>query len=249
MENASKALIMAGGMMLAILIVGLLLYAWGLFSEYQSSQDSLADIEDTAKFNEQFSNYDRDNVRGYELLSLVNKVIDYNYRKSNATDAKNDEKFTPITLKINLGSDKNRKKLAKDEELRLFKEKTYTQSDATNKFQSIMEKAKEIEELYGGSDQATKIAKGIDSIFISSEQGEQGAQKLNEAINKFNACSTKTKVATQSELNDQKINAYTYYEFMQFKSAKFDSEPASIKYDANTGRITQMEFTFNGKLY
>ncbi len=49
MENASKALIMAGGMLLAILIVSLLIYAWSLFSEYQASQDSLADVEDTAK--------------------------------------------------------------------------------------------------------------------------------------------------------------------------------------------------------
>ena len=51
MENASKALIMAGGMLLAILIISLLVYAWSLFSKYQASKDSLADIEDTAKFN------------------------------------------------------------------------------------------------------------------------------------------------------------------------------------------------------
>ena len=104
MENASKALIMAGGMLLAILIVSLLVYAWSLFSKYQSSQDDLTDIEDTAKFNEQFTNYQRDNVKGYEILSLANKVTDYNYRKSES-DRTNDENYVPITIVIYLTDD------------------------------------------------------------------------------------------------------------------------------------------------
>ena len=104
MENASKALIMAGGMLLAILIVSLLVYAWSLFSKYQSSQDDLVNIEDTAKFNEQFTNYQRDNVKGYDILSLANKVTDYNYRKSES-DRTNDENYVPITIVINLTDD------------------------------------------------------------------------------------------------------------------------------------------------
>ena len=95
---------MAGGMLLAILIVSLLVYAWSLFSKYQSSQDDLADIEDTAKFNEQFTNYQRDNVKGYDILSLANKVTDYNYRKSES-DRTNDENYVPITIVINLTDD------------------------------------------------------------------------------------------------------------------------------------------------
>lgn len=95
---------MAGGMLLAILIVSLLVYAWSLFSKYQSSQDDLTDIEDTAKFNEQFTNYQRDNVKGYDILSLANKVTDYNYRKSES-DRTNDENYVPITIVINLTDD------------------------------------------------------------------------------------------------------------------------------------------------
>mgnify|MGYP004457397595 CR=1 FL=1 len=113
MENASKALIMAGGMLLAILIVSLLVYAWSLFSKYQSSQDDLTDIEDTAKFNEQFTNYQRNNVKGYDIISLANKVVDYNYRKTNAENAKNDEKYSFITVKIDMVSDEFRQKLIK----------------------------------------------------------------------------------------------------------------------------------------
>ena len=88
MENASKALIMAGGMLLAILIISLLMYAWSLFSKYQASKDSLSDVEDTAKFNEQFANYDRDDVKGYEIISLINKITDYNYKSKEPTKLK-----------------------------------------------------------------------------------------------------------------------------------------------------------------
>ena len=80
MENASKALLIAGGMLLAILLVTLLVYAWGMFSEYQNAKADLAEIEDTAKFNEQLSQYDRDDVDGYTLLSLINRIVDYNER-------------------------------------------------------------------------------------------------------------------------------------------------------------------------
>ena len=35
MENASKALLMAAGMLLVMLILALVIFAWGKFSDYQ----------------------------------------------------------------------------------------------------------------------------------------------------------------------------------------------------------------------
>lgn len=259
MENASKALIMAGGMLLAILIVSLLLYAWSLFSKYQSSKDSLADVEDTTKFNEQFANYDRKGVQGYELLSLVNKVIDYNYRRSSDNQAKNDDKYTPITLKISLGTPNQRKKLTKDETIRVFTgtgNLEYTQSDTVNKFESILNDMQQIENSYGSADAANKVAKGIDSIFLSDQQltqnrnlGKSDDDSWADAVKKFNACTTKLKVSDKASLLAEKENAYKYYEYMQFKRAKFDSVSSAIKYDNSTGRICYMEFSFTGNLY
>lgn len=104
MENASKALLMAGGIMLTMLVLSLLLYGWNMAVEYQESQDRIKEVEDLAKFNQQFTNYERNDVQGYELLSLVNKVIDYNQRKSDKFDsssaAGNDAVYQPITIKI-----------------------------------------------------------------------------------------------------------------------------------------------------
>ena len=105
MENASKALLMAGGVMLTILVISVFLYVWTSFSEYQANLDRIKEVEELAKFNSQFTNYQRDDVQGYELLSLVNKVIDYNQRFSSAfgtSAAGNSAQYMPIKITIKL---------------------------------------------------------------------------------------------------------------------------------------------------
>ena len=266
MENASKALIMAGGMLLAILIISLLIYAWSLFSKYQASKDELADIEDTAKFNEQFINYDRKGVQGYELLSLVNKVIDYNYRMSNAEGAKNDEKYQPITIVIDFNG--NRKKLLRDsnnQNNKLFTSDLYKQSTTNNVFKDIIGTTHNIESRYGGADCATKIAKGIDGILLTEDQLQQNRNKgvtdeqsWEAAVKKFNSCSENHHVSNKADLQGESNLIYQYYEYMQFKKALFDSQSSAITYEnqtgtsenqSGTGRITAMKFVFTGNLY
>lgn len=98
MENASKALLIAGGILLVMLIIGLLIFSWSKFSDFYNQSDELAEIEDITKFNLQFTNYENRKVYGYELISLANKIADYNMRYSNV--GQNDEKYTPITMEI-----------------------------------------------------------------------------------------------------------------------------------------------------
>lgn len=111
MENASKALLMAGGVLLTMLVVTLLVYAWNVFSDYQENIAKIKETEEVAKFNQQFTNYERDDVQGYELLSLINKVIDYNQRHSEAGTSYstsdwdkvgNSESYKPINVSIKL---------------------------------------------------------------------------------------------------------------------------------------------------
>ena len=251
MENASKALLMAGGMILAILIVSLLIYAWSLFSDYQSSQDELADIEDTTKFNEQFTNYDRDDVEGYELISLVNQIVDYNQRKS--TEGQNDEKLNPITAKIDLVNNKNRESFSKDSTNRLISSIIYTQSNAINTFKNLIDTANKIEEEFGGSDYASKISKNYDSIFLSPSQVEQEMKKgytesqvWDNAVRKYNSL-TKNTVATKDQLLKKNDSVLKYYEYMQFKRGVFKCR--KLDYDNISGRVKTIEFEFTGKIH
>ena len=135
MENASKALLMAGGMILAILILTLLIYAWNLFSDYQSSGEKLANIENTSKFNQQFTNYDRNDVEGYELISLVNQIVDYNERKTTDTEKGNDNQATPIEITIDMAG-KAEKFAFEEGNPKLIKNTKYTDNDENSKVRS-----------------------------------------------------------------------------------------------------------------
>lgn len=241
-------------MLLAILLVSLLIYAWSMFSKYQTSKDELVDIEDTAKFNEQFTNYDRDGVQGYELVTLINQVIDYNSRKSNVAGAKNDEKYPPITIKINLNN--QREKLTKDGKNQLFIQNSYLQSDINNTLKEIIDATTEIEKRYGGVDAATKISRSIDSIFLSKDQIDIDKKKYGlsdenilweNAIKKFNSITKGEKAENQNQLMTYERYAYQYYEYVQFKRGKFNC--SLLEYDNATGRVKTMQFDFTGDIY
>lgn len=204
MENASKALIMAGGMLIAGLLISLIVYAWSTFSEYQSSKDELKNIEDTAKFNEQFSNYDRKDVMGYELLSLINKVIDYNERMTEDTIHDNDDKYKRVQMTIRLDDEKsnNRNKLTYDGgDTKLFTEPAYYEGDLTAQkggerptFKlTIDDTIKDIRENFDVDENTLdNMARNIKSMFKTEEEiGKEkdllkaGEQKNEETIFKI----------------------------------------------------------------
>ena len=78
MENASKALLIAGGVLITLLVVGALLLMINNMSDYQKSNSQLVAVSQLSDFNEQFTQYVRDDLKGIELISLANKVMDYN---------------------------------------------------------------------------------------------------------------------------------------------------------------------------
>ena len=72
MENASKALIIAGAILLAILIIGLgiFIYRQAANTVSDTGMDQLA----IQQFNGQFENYIKDNVSGATVKSLIQLV-------------------------------------------------------------------------------------------------------------------------------------------------------------------------------
>lgn len=78
MENASKALVMAGGILIALLIIGLLVYSFGTISGYFSSEQDVEAAEQLKVFNDQYESYNRKLLRGTDVISVMNKVLDNN---------------------------------------------------------------------------------------------------------------------------------------------------------------------------
>jgi hypothetical protein len=72
MENASKALIIAGAILLSILIIALGIYVFNM-AKSTINQNSLTDLE-VQQFNEKFQTYEG-KIIGSNLKTLLDKVI------------------------------------------------------------------------------------------------------------------------------------------------------------------------------
>lgn len=76
MENASKALIIAGAILLSILIISLGIL---IFSQAQDTINSVNMSEqEVMAFNNKFTPYEGDNVRGSQVNALVQAVVSNN---------------------------------------------------------------------------------------------------------------------------------------------------------------------------
>ena len=76
MENASKALLMAGGILIAILIIALLVRTATTVSAFQKARLTEEEQEQLVAFNEQYTKYLNQYVYGTDVATLRNKYYD-----------------------------------------------------------------------------------------------------------------------------------------------------------------------------
>ena len=73
MENASKALLIAGGVLIALITIALLVRSFSSISSFQKFQLDEEEQAQLLAFNGQYSKYLNQYVYGTEVLSLQNK--------------------------------------------------------------------------------------------------------------------------------------------------------------------------------
>lgn len=300
MENASKALLIAGAILIVIILISIMLIVKNNVSDYYASEEQLKATEDKAKFNEQFTRFNRNDVQGYELISLVNKVVDYNERISEATSEGNDNHAKPVQISISLHSNdyiKNKLAWKPDEPGPvLFKNINLVLKDASQKainktsntdLKGILDNIKDIEMnnryvnvlvkkidnimpgnssmiryMYIKSDGTLAWDKSDSSLSYDDKKNDIG--KMYDAIRIYQAAvgnSNKYKVEFdciknndygkvkdqyEAMIKDNALNLYKYYEFVQFKKAKFKC--TKLHYDEQTGKVDELNFEFTGKI-
>ena len=244
MENASKALIMAASVLIAIVIIGAFMLMMSNLTDYQEkSYQSTADAQ-TTEFNNQYVTYVRDDVRGSDMISLMNKVVDYNSRKTV-------EGYTEMQVTITISSD-IRKNLTYDGTNRLGTSNTYTEDtidkivgQPTSVTNSISGgKIRDIEDKYQQK-YANQLSSEIANIeTILKDKTLNTTKKQNEA---FDEEQWLPKTA-ESYGGVSKIyqDALVYYEYVQFKRTEFKCITNKTQYDTKTGRIIKMEFECTG---
>lgn len=82
MENAAKALMMAGGVLLAMLIIIAGIYVWQQNANFSYELEQQEETERIISFNKQYESYHRQALRGIDVLTVINKIRDNNIKYS-----------------------------------------------------------------------------------------------------------------------------------------------------------------------
>ena len=78
MENASKALIMAGSVLIAVMIIGLIVITKGSFRSVTETYTTIMSKQQIQKINKEFTIYQgRTDIKVHEIITLQNFADDY----------------------------------------------------------------------------------------------------------------------------------------------------------------------------
>lgn len=97
MENASKALIMAGGMLVGILVLTLAAYLFFTFGTQASKIGDRVKEQQIEKFNSDFTSYiDKENITIYDVITVANRAKAYN--EKNELDETDVDYYITVSL-------------------------------------------------------------------------------------------------------------------------------------------------------
>lgn len=215
MENASKALIMAGGILIALLVIGALMLMFGNLSSYQKSNTQSEKDLQLAAFNQEFAQYADSDIKGYDLISLINKVVDFNKKDGITNYVDYDKK---ITVKITLGS-AFANKYGVNGDISPFNTRQYSIQNSNNDFHQIISSFSTLEQQYTLG-VMSKLSANYDSIV-------SGTKTIKEVAGR------------DIQISPNDIEQYRIYS--EFKSATFTTD-GNPKY--KDGQIVELAFKF-----
>lgn len=216
MENASKALLMAGGVLIALLIVTGLIVMWTQISDFYKSGSDTDKEEQLVKFNQQYATYDRDNVLGSDVITVINKANDYN--KLRPVD--NYVPYKKITITVNVKNGRTNFGWSY-----LFKQNQYIDTNLT----SILQPMKALD---------TDPGTGVMNKLSSNKEKLERAK----AISDLEYSNTMKDIIGRDISNNVTPNKIAMYrEYSEFKNSKFNCTERN--YD--NGQITGLTFTMN----
>jgi len=264
MENASKALLIAGGVLFAIIILSLVVMSFNNLSDYYNKNSESTRVEQITKFNNEYTGYIRNDVRGSDLLSLVNKIVDYNDRKADPKDIAHE----PMCLTIQI---ENNSTTQKEVDLFCFELddynynkslnniilKTYTNvkngkyDSSIDKYDILSNATSQIKGYYNKITDNTIpiLSQNIYSIFDVYNKKYDNNEKEVAKVKGDNVLKEMFGKDTYIDFKIKNIEkaAYEAYQITQFKRAHFKCIEKDTKYNPNTGRIVSLHFEFTGE--
>lgn len=226
MENASKALVMAGEILIALLVVGALMLMINQVSYYQKSESTSEKAQQQAEFNKEYVQFTYGDVKGYELISLVNKVINYNSKEAVGNSVDYSLKITVNIDMVGTTGTSFAQKYGINGNTALFK-KIYTISDGNTNFYDDISKYRELENTYSLSIMS-KLSANYDKLKAVEGKNDEYANAMKE-------------ITGRAGVNVGIKDIEKYREYSEFKTSTF--KPGEVKYYPN-GQVKEMSFEF-----
>lgn len=233
MENASKALIIAASVLIAMLIIGAAVYMFNVMSSIQAEEEASSQTQIITEFNQKFDVYNRKILYGSDILSLANMIDDYNVRET-VESKMYQEMQIHVTIKKQLTSNTDKK---------------YSVSAGTYTAQQLRDKL-----IAEGKNSVTDKINEIEATY--SQRGRMSIQNLNNLQLKSNSYITGTGTyqdAFQEEIAkdiyrnlDVEEDIQTYVDLSailkDFRTKIFSC--TQVRYDEQNqnGRIVEMNF-------
>lgn len=142
MENATKALLISGGVLIAIIILTVLVKTYSKIGMFQKQQLSKEEAEQIEEFNKDYTKYAGQYVYGTEVITIINKTVDYNKRTGKNITV--NIKFTVDSYELKQRYWKNGKELEEKKLIKRGEELTLKNDD--NKY-AFIESGENIEQL------------------------------------------------------------------------------------------------------
>ena len=262
MENASKALLISAAILIAILIISLMMVVYNEVSDYYAAGHEEKEIQQLKEFNEIFDNYNRENIRGTDMLSLMNRIIDYNERLSyevnkqyprmrvsidirgHVDEFRYEEDFSETIFTGNMGKARNGEITNKlgadgteDEWLRSI---TEVENDLISESEYLQYNL--------DSTKLQRLSAEVSNIMLNpAEEADDSLEGKNKVLKRKNLIENilKQEINDTTDIDNMKKIACKYYEFTQFKRALFNC--TEVIYDQASGRIQEMNFVVKTK--
>lgn len=227
MENASKALLIAGTILISLLVIGALVFVYRDITSAKRADEETLKTQQLEEFNKQFTSYER-NLTGSELLSLVNKMADYN--KGQAEKKGYSEMNIIFTVTKDIACKNFLSNGQYDLESKVMKG-TCDLTEVSKKINNIVVKYKGDANL---QKYASKLNETWDDWSKIRTDGKTGKEKFKEDIK---AIGLDDSVA-ESEAQIKDIQNYADY--IEFKRKTFEHK--NTDYDKKNGRVIKMTF-------
>ena len=238
MENATKALLIAAAILIIILVLASLAMFSKQLSAYYAQKHDVKMVEQLTEFNNRFENYNSKTIRGNELISVMNRVIDYNNYQAGMVG------YGRIILSIDLQGHQNEFKYKNESGLNAV----FSNSLIINSSNDTP--LKNISELSGNLTSGATGITGLTDTKLQKMSGEianivDDAEAIDPDAYKIRRAQKLSKILGRTINKNDNVDAikqvtYQYYQLTQFKRAMFKC--TDIIHDQTTGRVNRMNF-------